>query len=59
MPKISYFFRDDRQNMVAGPWGLVGKGRLDQAGLRGRQLGPKCRYGGMVKTCSVIIVFEM
>ena len=41
------------------PWGLVGKGRPDRAGLRGRRLGPKRRYRGMVKTCSVIIVFEM
>ena len=59
MHKISYFYRDDHRNAAPSPWGLVGKGRPGQAGLRGRRLGPKHRYRGMVKTCSVIIVLEM
>ena len=59
MHKISYFYRDDLRNAVPSPWGLVGRGLPGQAGLRGRRLGPKRRYRGMVKTCSVIIVFEM
>ena len=59
MHKISYFYRDDHRNAAPSPWGLIGKGRPGQAGLRGKRLGPKRRYTGMVKTCSVIIVFEM
>ena len=59
MHKILYFYRDDHGNAVLSPWGLIGKGRPGQEGLRGRRLGPKRRYRGMVKTCSEIIVFEM
>ena len=59
IPKISYFCRDDHRNAAPSPWGLVGKGRPDRVGLRGRRLEPKHRYRGMVKTRSVIIVFEM
>ena len=57
--KYHIFYRDDHRNVAPSPWGLIGKGRPGQAGLRGRQLGPKRRYRGMVKTCSMIIVFEM
>lgn len=52
--KISHFYRDDHRNAAPSPWGLIDKGHPGQAGSKGRRLGPKRRYKGIVKTCSVI-----